>query len=391
MLAPDLGQEAGERVAANAAEWCERCQLIVSECSCELGSAAWREPPPARAGRPLPVVELEPAAEIVEPPRFLCDGLLYRGAVHCLSGPPDSGKTTLACWWMLQAVRDGGRVLFLDEEGGRPLVVEKFQALGAIPGERIGYVPFPGRSWAFDDVAMLAALISDRKPAVIAWDSSAAFMARAGLDENAAADVTGFYSRVLMPAARLYDAAVLVIDHDTKSAEPSRYARGSGAKLAATDVAYKIAPVKPFSKTQNGLSKLLVTKDRRGWLHRSREVTFRGGPVLGVEITEASDGQEDDGLAPAERKVLAALTGEPSAPREIVDRIAAKHGHGLARETVSRALNRLLQMGLADMIERVHSRGCRQALTGAGSQGFPVRAAWMASMGRMPWLRLVTR
>ena len=32
-----------------------------------------------------------------------------------------------------------------------------------------------------------------------------------------------------------------------------------------------------------------------------------------------------------------------------------------------------------------------QALTGAGSQGWPVRAAWMASMGRMPWLRLVTR
>ena len=35
--------------------------------------------------------------------------------------------------------------------------------------------------------------------------------------------------------------------------------------------------------------------------------------------------------------------------------------------------------------------GCRQAVTGAGSQGFPVRAAWMASMGRMPWLRLVAR
>jgi hypothetical protein len=35
-------------------------------------------------------------------------------------------------------------------------------------------------------------------------------------------------------------------------------------------------------------------------------------------------------------------------------------------------------------------RGWRQVLTGVGSQGRPVRAAWMASMGRMPWLRLVT-
>lgn len=32
-----------------------------------------------------------------------------------------------------------------------------------------------------------------------------------------------------------------------------------------------------------------------------------------------------------------------------------------------------------------------QALIGMGSQGRRARATWMASMGRMPWLRLVTR
>jgi hypothetical protein len=42
---------------------------------------------------------------------------------------------------------------------------------------------------------------------------------------------------------------------------------------------------------------------------------------------------------------------------------------------------------------RVHSRVTvdRQAVVGAGSQVLPVRAAWMASMARMPWLRADAR
>jgi 5S rRNA maturation endonuclease (ribonuclease M5) len=226
------------------------------------------------------VIELEPALEYVPPPTLICSERLYLGGVHTVTGPPDCGKTTLACWWMLEAIREGRTVLFLDEEGGRELVTEKFQALGAVQGERIAYVEFPSRGWNMADIAALSALVIERAPAIIVWDSSAAFLARAGLDENAAADVTKFYAQVLIPCARLYGAAVLVIDHDTKNAEPSRYARGSGAKLAATDVAYKVELIKAFSKDTDGLSKLQVTKDRRGWLDRSYDISFEHGRVL---------------------------------------------------------------------------------------------------------------
>ena len=208
-------------------------------------------------------------------------------------------------------------MLFLDEEGGREIVIEKFQALGAQRGERIGYVQFPSRSWDGEDIAMLSAVLDERKPAIVAWDSSAAFLARAGLDENAAADVTRFYSQVLTLAARLHGAAVLVIDHDTKSSEPSRYARGSGAKLAATDVAYKITPVKAFSKAESGTSKLIVSKDRRGWLHRAHEVAFlaRAGSEdasLELNITAAVPDREHPELTPSEQKVVEALDGIPA-------------------------------------------------------------------------------
>lgn len=303
----------------------------------------------------LAVIDLEPFAEIVLPPTLICGDLLYLGAVHTLSGPPDCGKTTLACWWMLQAVRNGGGVLFLDEEGGREIVSEKFQALGARPGERIGYVQFPSRAWNAADVMVLNEVLAERKPSIVAWDSSAAFLARAGLDENAAADVSRFYAQVLTPAARLHSAAVVVIDHDTKNGEPSRYARGSGAKLAATDVAYKISPIRSFSKGESGVSKLIVTKDRRGWLHRAHEAAFIAETLatLAVKITQTGPDSEHPGLAPAEAKVLEAL--DASVPRDwraLNDLIAARHGTGLKRPTIVKALGRLLDLELADKLSR---------------------------------------
>lgn len=300
------------------------------------------------------VIDLEPATAVVLPPTLICSEKLYLGGVHTITGPPDCGKTTLACWWMLEAIREGRSVLFLDEEGGRELVTEKFQALGAQPGERIAYIEFPSRAWNLADIAALYAVVTERQPAIIAWDSSAAFLARAGLDENAAADVTRFYAQVLIPCARQHNAAVLVIDHDTKSSEPSRYARGSGAKLAATDVAYKVAPITAFAKMQDGASKLTVTKDRRGWLARNHEVSFIGDSVLEVTIRE---GLADDlppeaaGLAPAAQKTLSVVDSAPATYAEIIDRIKAKFGHGLRRETVSRAMNELHKSGLVERLD----------------------------------------
>lgn len=282
---------------------------------------------PAPAGT-FGVIDLEPATEIVLPPTLTCKDMLYRSAVHTLSGPPDSGKTTLACWWMLHEVRAGGSVLFLDEEGGKEIITEKFQALGAQIGERIAYAPFPSRTWGPGDLAELDELLMQRKPTLVAWDSAAAFLARAGLDENSAADVTRFYSRVLARCARHFGATVIVIDHDTKNSEPSRYARGSGAKLAATDVAYKIEPVKPFSREEDGTSKLTVTKDRRGWLDRNREVAFAtSGIILSLTFTSRESGQfRPTTLMNRVNDVLVANGGEMTF-RDLKDRVRGKEEH----------------------------------------------------------------
>lgn len=298
------------------------------------------------------------AAEGVPPPVLLCGDLLYKGGLHSLSGPPDCGKSTIGYLWALQLLREGQHVVIFDEESGAEQVVEKMLALGAKPDEleNVDYFQFPGRTWTNDDIAALAdVLMLEPRPALVMWDSSAAFLARAGLDENAAADVTRFWANVLTPCARRAGAAVLVIDHDVKNGEASRYARGSGAKLAATDVAYKLDAVKPFTRTQDGILKLTVTKDRRGWLHRFHRIRAEHGAVLTFHISEAAEDEaevKETGLPPAQAKLLDAMDDTPATVVELVDRIVERHGHGLKRETVSRSLNALADAGLADRIDQ---------------------------------------
>lgn len=336
-------------------------------------------PWPAETGPPAsppagPLRELSLAALIrdgVPPPELLCGDLLYAGGLHSIAGPPDSGKTTIALWWMLRHVRAGHRVMFLDEEGGAELTAEKLIALGATPedAEMIRYFPFPARAWNAYDVLVLRELLDNIKPGIVLWDSSAAFLSRAGLDENAAADVTKFWAQVLTPIAREHGIAVLVIDHDTKGGEASRFARGSGAKLAATDVAFKVSIVEAFSRAANGVLRLQVTKDRRGWLHRWWQVNVYVSTTLRLRFTQ--DDEDADGgadrrtLTPAEKKTRDVLTAAPSTLGQIGDRIAGRHGQGLKRETLSRALNELARRNIAAK----HDRGPGKAALWSISAG----------------------
>ena len=70
----------------------------------------------------------------------------------------------------------------------------------------------------------------------------------------------------------------------------SRYSRGSGAKLAVVDVAFKIRIIKPFTRAQDGILGLDVPKDRRGWLPRAHRIRVRHDPLTLEFFTE--DGRE---------------------------------------------------------------------------------------------------
>jgi hypothetical protein len=346
--------------------------------------------PPSQpaAARPFVPVDLaELARRGVPAPELVCHGLLYRGGLHSLAGPPDCGKSTLLYLWALELLAQGERVVLLDEESGREQVTEKLLALGGDPDlldpARLVYQDFPCRTWDGADQQALAELLERVRPALLGLDSAGAFLAVAGLSENESEHVTGFYKGVLLHAARQWNTAVVVLDHQGKADEAGRYARGSGAKLALVDAHLRVEATVPFSRSQSGLLKLLVQKDRRGYLHRAHEIAVNVDPDLGAlalaftPIEHATAGspagqrpQEfpndpaatEPGLAdlpPATRKLLVVLrdaAGQPLTRHELVDRVKTRWNHGLTRPTTSSALNELAKRGLADG-EQGHDHG----------------------------------
>jgi AAA domain len=306
--------------------------------------------------RPFPTVDLAALARKgVEAPELLCDGLLYRRGLHSLAGPPESGKSTIAYWWTLQLLAQGLPVMLLDEEAGREQVLDQLLALGATEDhlEHLAYVEFPGRRWDAADRAGLAELLEDHAPALVVVDAAAAFLAVAGQDEDRAGDVTRFYKGVLLQAARS-GPAVVVLDHVPKDHRNGRYARGSGGKLAAVDVAYMVEAVLPFTRQQSGRLSLVVAKDRRGYLHRAFDVDVEVEPgVLALRMHRATAASDPAlvGLAPSGRKVLVVLraaAGQQLTIAQIGDAVADTFGHGLRRPTLSEQLQRLSARHLVD-------------------------------------------
>jgi hypothetical protein len=73
-----------------------------------------------------------------------------------------------------------------------------------------------------------------------------------------------------------------------------------------------------------------------------------------VEVIDADEVDTRMDMPPARQKLLEAVTalGKPSDQKELVDWVAAKHGHGLTRQTVSREMNALREAELVDAVEQ---------------------------------------
>lgn len=198
---------------------------------------------------------------------------LYAGRFTTLSAEPGGAKTWVALWQTIEVLRGGRSVVYIDLENGDEIIAERLALLGANPDELYGlcYLRPHGCSWSQIEVLNLLGVLDGLdSPALVVFDSLPDFLAGAGLNEDAAGDITGFVDRVLAPILDR-GAAVLVLDHLPKPAadgskKRSRYARGSGAKLAKVDVNLLLETEAEFSATASGRLALRQTKDRLGRL-----------------------------------------------------------------------------------------------------------------------------
>jgi hypothetical protein len=133
---------------------------------------------------------------------------------------------------------------------------------------------------AYNEIAQQALLgsIRDFTPDLIVMDGVNAAMNLLGLDLEKNKDATQFSQVVLRPL-RLWGAAVLTIDHVTKSKDNrGNYAIGAQAKRADIDgVAIAVDVSMPFGRGSNGKLNLKITKDRPGFVRGiSQEASFVG-------------------------------------------------------------------------------------------------------------------
>jgi hypothetical protein len=236
-------------------------------------------------------------------------GLLYEAQSHAIQGEPSSGKTWVGLVAASQEIAQGRTVLWLDYETSCPRIAQRLLALGADPDLVRKY--FVYLRWPRLDhvgLAQLASLVAAESPVMIVVDSMAKALQAQDLDEDRAPEILewwGTVGRVLRTGTE----TLVLLDHVVKANDSrGRYARGSGAKLAETDVALILEIVKPWSRELAGHARLKVAKDRDGYLGAPGTVVaivrfdpLAGGGVLEIRVDppEADGGRSE---AKAERE-----------------------------------------------------------------------------------------
>ncbi len=219
-------------------------------------------------------------------------GLFYGGAVNTIAGEPGLGKSWLAVAASLQVLRRGGSVIVLDYEDAPRTWAQRLRSLGAEATDLVNLVYLRGGGAPSEsDLEWLPRLAGVAPDTFVVIDSMAEGMAAAGLDENLAGEVTSWHQRVARPLADA-GATVVVIDHVAKdSSSRARWARGSGAKLAAiSGVALSLTVGEAFSRERSGFGALMVAKARYGGVgpvgETAANVRFdvAGGSLVRVEV-----------------------------------------------------------------------------------------------------------
>jgi hypothetical protein len=199
-------------------------------------------------------------------------GLIYPGRRHIVSGEPETLKTWLALVACADEIRAGSTVVYADFENGGASMLERLRALRLSDHELERFL-YLAPEEPMTDPSILAdvrALLVERQPSLVVFDSYTAALSLHDLDPNSGVEVERFGREVIAPIQDV-GAAFLALDHLPKAREGrGKFAIGSERKVAGTDVHLGLEAVQPFGRGKSGLARVITHKDRPGHLSRPR-------------------------------------------------------------------------------------------------------------------------
>ena len=194
--------------------------------------------------------------------------IFYAGKINALFGESESGKTWIALEAVRQELEKNNTVFYLDFEDSVRGIYNRLNTLGAdLRHFKTFLYSNPSEPLTQGAREALLTRIDEYKPSLIVVDGVNAAMNVMGLDLEKNKDATSFSQEVLRPM-RLHNAAIITIDHVTKSKDNrGNYAIGAQAKRADIDGCAVAVEVEiAFGRGIDGALALKVTKDRPGFV-----------------------------------------------------------------------------------------------------------------------------
>lgn len=284
--------------------------------------------------------------------------LIYQGKVHALIGEPESGKSWLATHICADEIRAGNHVLYIDYEDTPNTQIARLRALGIDDKDIATYYHYirPDQPINIATTPELLHTLDTYQPTVAIIDGVTEALGIQGASTKDNDEVTAFW-RALPRLIADHGAAVILIDHVTKSKEErGRYAIGAQAKLAASDVAYRLEVKTAFGRGKTGHIAMHVSKDRAGHV---RGHTGTGDHIADINIQSDTDGTNVTiSIDPPESagtkkptscighivEILEAIAPDTLTANRLIDELAIR-GHSYRRKVVFWALAEATQDG----------------------------------------------
>lgn len=189
----------------------------------------------------------------------------YPRMVNALYGEPESGKTWIALKAVVETLAKGGHVRYLDYESTPGTIVNRLLLLGATKEQVRTLFHYYKPDGLPKGDAYTKLLNSEA--ALIVLDGVTESFSSFNLDPLSNTDARTWHHTLPRAMAQLTGAAVVLIDHVSKTGGRSGFALGAQHKKAAMDGAVILVDVEePLAPGRVGTLRMDIAKDREGAL-----------------------------------------------------------------------------------------------------------------------------